>query len=136
MHLWGTLQDLQLGRLRCKGQKTMSKCWQLRDTRQDGQNNHYQVPRGAQRHAQNHSMVIKPQHTANTGRTWLQAALFLGVSAEILSKEILHCDNIGTLFSTKGPVYTRDVYALITEKQIQIGKSGYKFLHPKTPSFS
>lgn len=83
-----------------------------------------------------HKDMLKPQHTANTGRTWLQAALFLGVSAEILSKEILHCDNIGTLFSTKGPVYTRDVYALITEKQIQIGKSGYKFLHPKTPSFS
>lgn len=35
-----------------------------------------------------------------------------------------------------GPVYTWDIYALITENQIQIGQFEYKFLHPKTPSFS
>lgn len=84
--------------------------------------------KGTQRHAWNHSAVIEVQNTANTSRTWLQTALFPWAHAEILSQKVLHCN--------RGSVYTQDIYALITENQIQIGQSEHKFLHPKTPSFS
>lgn len=117
------LRTLTLGN---KGQRSASKsCW-LREMRQDAQTNRCQLPNGTERHAQNQNLVSKRKNTADTSRARLQASLFSRASAEIPSYEVLHCYSIATLFPTKwsaGSLYTLDIYALITDNQIQFGQS-------------
>jgi len=93
--------------------------------RQDGQTNHCQLPKGTERHAQNQNLVIKLKNTGDVSRTWRQAFLPLGQCRNRLlgGLALLQYCNITSYKMNAGSVYTLDIYALITDNQIQIGQS-------------
>lgn len=132
MHLCETPQDMQVGRLRGKGQKTMSKSWWLRDTRQDGQTNHCQLPKGTQKTCSKSQLGYQiTEHSKHKQDSAAGSSLPLDQCRNPLWGGLAfrqYC-NIISYKRNAGPVYTRDIYALITENQIQIGQSEYKFLH-------